>query len=891
MRRARGAGREQSPVRPVRAASAIFSLAVHLLPAGFRRAFGADIRRTFNDDAAEAYRRGGVVRLCRVTVSALADLAVDARSPLPGDSLMHAVSQDLRYAVRMMRRQPGFTVAAFAMLALGIGGNAAMFTLVNAALLRPLPYAAADRLVRVWGVRADLGEVRSNVNPNDAADWQKESPAIESLGTASTSAQPLTGAGDPVMVPVAFVSSGYLRTLQVSPALGRLFGTEHDSPGRETEIVITDGFWRGVLGGDANVLGRSVRLAELPCTIIGVLPPGFVSPGMRAGAEPQIWRPLVVAPDNRGGHFASAIARLRPGATIAEAQQQIGVVAERLSKEFPSTNFGQRARLEPLQEAIGGDARAPLLLLLGAVGIVLVIACANVASLLLARGTARRRELAVRGALGATRGRLVRQLLSESVTLAAAAAAGGIGVGYLVLAAVPAWLTDQMPTVMDTRMDVRVLAFTALLACITVILFGLAPAVVASRPDLRAALAAGTPGGGGGTGRQSTLVAVEAALAVLLLAGATLFLQSLARLHQVDPGFTTSHTLTFRVTLPRARYAEPPQRQAFYARLIERLSAQPDAVAAGGVNTSPLSGRSSCDSFALEDRAAPPAGQEPCAEVRVATPGYFAAMGIPLVGGRLLAESDVAAGQRVAVISDVMARRYWPAGNAVGQRFKWGSSEAKTPWLTVVGIIGNVRHFDLTEPPPDEVYMPLAQSSASAFTLAVRLTDDPAALRDRVRTLVGEIDPALPVAELRTTAEVVARSVALPAYRAQLLAGFAGLALVLALAGVYSLTAFQIAQRRREIGIRLALGATPREVKGMVARRSVRAVAIGCALGVAAAVPVMRVARTALYDVEPGDPASYLAAVLMLLATASVASYVPARRATRFDPVDTLRTD
>jgi putative ABC transport system permease protein len=879
---------------PVRLAARVFEVAMLRLPRPLRRSFDTDIREAFLDDARDAFRDGGTWRLIRVTSSAVADAVFGMRRPVAArrDSQVTSVWQDLRYAVRAFLRQPAFTLSAAGILTLGIGGNTAMFTLVNAAVLRPLPYPEPERLVRVWGARIDLGEFRNNVNPNDAADWLRESPALEALGVSTTTTQPMTGAGDPVMVPVALVSSGFLRTLRVAPAMGRLFVHEHDLPGREREIVITDGFWRRVLGADPNVIGSQVRLSDVACTVIGVLRPDFVSPGIRSAAEPQIWRPLVVSPDNRGGHFTQAIARLKPGASIAEAQAQVDAVAERLSRQFPSTNLGQRASLEPLHAAITRDARTAVLILMAAVAVVLLIACANISSLLLARATVRQREFAVRGALGASRGRIVQQLVTESLLLAGVAGLAGIGLGMLALQALPAWITEELPRVMAVTIDRRVLGFTLVVSVATVLLFAVIPAFAASRYDLRGTLAAGAPGAGAGTrGVQSALIVIEAALALVLLVGATLLIQSLGRLQKVDPGFTTAETLTFRIALPRARYGSVEQRNAFFEQLIGTLRALPGVRDAGGVNMSPLSGRHSCDSFGLADRPAPPAGQEPCAEVRVATPGYFGAMGIPLISGRQLALSDNRGSLPVAVIGESMARRYWPAGDAVGQRLKWGSVASDGPWLTIVGVIGDIKHFALNEPAPDEVYMPLAQRSASVFTIAVNRRGDPSAMRDDIRRVVRAKDPALPVAELFTTDELVSRSVALPRFRTELLSTFAALALLLAMVGIYSLMAFQVAQRRREIGIRLALGASPREVKRLIVARGMKSVGLGCAIGIAAAIPLMRVTSDILFGVTPGQPSAYVIGPALLILSALMASYVPVRRAVAVDPVSTMRVE
>jgi putative ABC transport system permease protein len=879
----------------VRIAAALVGAATRALPGAFRRAFGGDVREAFLDDASDAYRAGGSRRLIRTTVAALADIAdVGSHRQNPAAERrtrpLSGLAQDVSYALRTFRRQPAFTITAILMLAVGIGGNAAVFSLVNASLLRPLPYPGADRLVRVWGVRDHADAQRQPVNPNDAADWARGAAAIEALGVWTATTQPLTSAGDPMTIPVAFATSGFLPALQVSPAMGQDFGPEHDAPGRETDIVITDGFWRRVLGADPNVLGRTIRLADVACSIIGVLPPDFVSPGIPSGAEPQIWRLLVVAPDNRGGHFASAIARLRPDASLTEAQAQIDTVAEQLSRHFPSTNLGQRARLEPLREAIAGDSRPAMLLLMAAVAVVLLIACANVANLLLARAAVRQREIGLRGALGASRGRIVQQLMTESLMLAGVATLMGAGLGALALGSLPGWLSEQLPTVMQVTLDGRVVAFTAGLSVATVIVFGTLPAIIASRFDLRGTLAATAAGAGSPPRRlQAALVVVETALALVLLVSATLLVQSLARLQGVDPGFTKAQTLTFRVSLPRTRYPAPERRTAFLESLADRLASLPGVVSAGGVNTSPLSGRYSCDSFALADRPAPPDGQEPCAEVRVATPGYFEAMGIPLLTGRQLAPSDNPGTVPVAVIGDSMARRYWPGANPVGQRLKWGSLAADTPWLTIVGVVGDVKHFGLSEDAPDEVYMPLRQLSASAFTFAVRTDSDPLMLHLAVRAAVRDADPELPLSEVFTTRELVARSVALPVFRTTLLSVFAALALLLAMTGVYGLMAFHVVQRKREIGIRLALGAKPREIQRLVVGQGMTLAGVGCLAGLLAAVPAMTLTRSVLFGVTTDQPLPYLMGAVVLIAAALLASYVPARRASTVSPLDSIR--
>jgi predicted permease len=876
---------------PVRFAAAVFGLAARILPKKFNRAFGDDVRGEFLDEAMDAYRSGGSARLAKATMLALVDVARSRRTETlrPRGRRLTGFSQDLRYALRMFRRQPAFALTATLMLAVGIGGNTAVFSLVNAALLRPLPYPDSDRLVRVWGARGPNAD-RGPVSPVDAGDWARGAPALEGIAVWTSSSQPMTGAGDPTIVPVAFTTSALLPLLRVTPLMGSDFGPQHDAPGRENEILITRGFWHRVLGGNPAVIGSVVRLADVACTVIGVLPASFVSPGIRSSAEPQIWRPLVVDPGGRGAHFVAAVGRLRDGVSVSEAQAQLDLVTRRLEQQFPSTNTGQSAHLQPLRAALAADARTPMLMLMTAVGIVLLIACANVANLLLSNVEVREREIALRGALGASRGRIVRQLATESLLLAAAATALGSALGVLALRLVPAWVSDQLPAAITATLDPRALVVTVVFSFATVMVFGLMPALVASKFDVRGALASASAGGGvRRRPLQSVLVVAEAALALILLVSATMLVQSLTRLQRVDPGFTTAETLTFRLSLPRARYPEAPRRIAFLESVEQKLQALPGVVSAGGVNTSPLSGRYSCDSFALADRAAPPEGQEPCAEVKVASPGYFNAMGIPLIAGRHLAASDTSTTSQVAVISDSMARRYWPEGNPVGQRLKWGSLTSQTPWLTIVGVVGNVKHFGLGESAPDDVYMPLKQRSLSAITFAARVNGRADALQDAVRTVVREADPGLPVAEVLTTRQLVSKSVALPAFRTSLLAAFAILALVLSVTGVYGLMAFHVAQRRREIGIRLALGAHPHDVQRQVIAHGMALAGVGCLIGIAAAIPLMKLMRSLLFGVSATDPLAYVVATVLLGITALLASYIPARRVTAVSPVETIR--
>jgi putative ABC transport system permease protein len=893
---------------PVRTAVAVFDLVAAVLPGRFRTLFGPDVRDGFVDEALETYRRGGRVALAAVTIRGVTDLLISAwhiRTHRPAGSrrrdragasrgiLMNSLWQDLRYAVRTLRKQPGFTLIALLTLTVGIGANTAIFTVVNAALLRPLPYPQADRLVRVWGTSPTDRTERSNINPLDATDWAREVRAFESVGVWSTTTQPLTGTGDPIAIPVAFVTPGFFAALDAKAASGTLFGQEHARPGRDTEVVVSHAFWNGTLAADRSVIGRTLNLSDVTCTIIGVLPQSFVSPGASAAAEPQVWRPLVVPPDaSRGGHYARALARLAPGASLWDAQTQIDVVTARLAREYPSTNLDAAAHVEPLRDAIAGDARTPILVLMAAVGVVLLIACGNVANLLLARATARQREMALRGALGAGRARLTRQLMTESLLLGTLGGVCGIAFGLAAMASLPSWLARQVPLVMSADIDARVLAFTFVVSVVTAVLFGLAPAVQASRCDLRSTLTAGSDGRSTGSGRlQLLLLIAETALALVLLVAATLLVRSLVRLQHVDPGFDTANVMTFRVSLPRARYPLTERRNAFFAELTARIRQLPGVTASGGANMSPLTDRYSCDSFGLADRPAPPTGEEPCAEARVATREYFQAMGIPLTRGRLFGTGDNRTAPPVIIVNETMARKYWPAGDALGQRFKWGNVTSEDPWRTIVGVVGDVKHFALDADAAGEVYVPLEQSGPTTMTIAARTTRDPALLAGEIRGVIGALDPALPISEVFTTRQLVQRSTALQTFRTQLLTVFAIIALGLAVIGVYGVMAFFVAQRSQEIGIRLALGASPTDVRRLVVRRGMTAAMAGTVLGIAAAIPLTHVIEGLLFGVTPNDPVAYAFAPLLLLATALAASYVPARRATRVDPLTAMRAE
>lgn len=889
--------------RPVRLAIAAIAAVDRATGASRRYRAGDDLAEAFADEAAETFARRGAIALALAALAAAADLVVDGiayswrrprgrrRSPSRRRSQeppMRSFAQDLRFALRGIRRQPGFALAVVLTLSLGIAANGAIFTLCDAILLRPLPYPEPERLVRVF---SDWKGERGNVNPLDVEDWRR-APALADLGAWTRTSAAMTGAGEPEMISIGYATSGFFPTLRAGAALGRVAAAPAGG-GPPTELVLADGFWRRRFGGDPAIVGRSLTIAGDPYTVVGVLGRDFASPGTTAASEPQLWIPFVTdAQNGRGGHFMKSVGRLAPGASLELARAQLAEVSRRLERENPSTNHELVAMPEPLAADVAREGRPALLMLMAAVALVLLIACANVAHLLLARATARQREMAVRGALGAGRGRLVRQLLSESLVYSAIAGILGLAGAWLAIRALPSALTDALPANVSLALDVRGVGFTFAIAAAATALFGLAPAVSGTRADLRDALVSGARSTSVRAGRlQSALLVGETAIALVLLVGATLLVQSLARLERVDPGFDTGSVLTFRISLPRARYPATETRNALFLRLAERLAALPGVEAAGGVNMAPLSQRSSCDSFGLADRPAPPDGEEPCAEARVATADYFRAMGIRRLAGRGFEPADTADGAQVVIVSESMAKKYWPAGDALGQRLKWGSVASDDPWRTIVGVVADLKFFGLDADPVPEIYVPVGQGGTFSLTWAARTSRDPAALAAEARRAVAELDPELPLYEVQTTRQLVDRSTVLPRFRTDVLGAFAAIALLLALVGIYGVMAFYVAQRSREIGIRMTLGATPREVRALVMRRGMAAAAVGAGLGLVAAVPLVRLLRGMLFGVEASNPTAFVAAPLLLLATALVASLLPARRATRVDPVVAIRAE
>jgi putative ABC transport system permease protein len=802
---------------------------------------------------------------------------------------METFRQDLHYALRCLYRNRGFTAVAVLTLALGIGANSAIFSIINAVLLRPLPYPESDRLVAMFGVWEGQ---RTTVSPPNFLDLRQQTKTLEDVAAFDASEVTITGAGEPLRVEGCEVSASFFDVLRVPPLLGRTFAPDENEPGKDKVAVLAYGLWQQRFGGREDIVGSTISIDGTPLTIIGVMPRGFSYP-----AEMNLWQPIAYDEDTRGARgawYLRVVGRLRPGVSPEQAASEIATLGAALEKQYPRHNAGLAFSTDRLHESIVRRLRPALLVLIGAVGLVLLIACANVANLLLARALARETELAVRTAMGAGRGRLVRQLLTESLALGMAGGLAGLLLAFWGADLLVTLQPEGIPRLNEVTIDRTVVSFTLGISVLTGLLFGAAPALQITRRSLAAALKDG--GRGAITSRRSahmrgTLVIAEMALALMLLAGAGLLIKSFGRLQSVDPGFRPAETLSFETSLPRTVYSTDAQIVAFYERLLERMRTTPGVRSAGAVMALPLSGANFSISF--RDIGKPRTAQDPTMEVRVATPGYFSTLGIPLQHGRSLDERDTLHTPLVAVVSETAARRYFPDGEAIGKRIElgWGRGTGNRWTGEIVGIVGDVRELGLDEEHPAEIYLPMAQWPVGRMTMVARTAVPPLTLADQMKAAVREIDANLPVSNLRTVDEVVARSIAQPRFYMMLLAVFAAVALTLAAIGIFGVMSYTVSQRTREIGIRMALGARGGSVVTMVVRQAMALAGAGLAVGLVAALAVSRTMTTLLFDLSPTDPLTFATVGVVLALVAFVASYVPARRAARVNPIVALRAD
>ena len=799
---------------------------------------------------------------------------------------------DLRYAVRMQRKNPGFTIVAVIALALGIGANTAIFSVVNTVLLRPLPYKDPERLVMVWEEATKAGYPQDTPTAANFVDWRDQNQVFEGMAAMTDTSFNLTGSGDPERLEGRRVSTSLFPLLGVEPQIGRVFTAAEDQPGSERVVVLSYGLWQRRFGGDAGIVGKTLTLNGAGYTVVGVMPARFQFPT----ADDEVWVPIAFTQEeatNRGRHYLQVVARIKPGVTLAQAQADMSTIATRLQQQYPESNTDLGAVITPLHEHLVGDIKPALLILLGAVGLVLLIACANVANLLLARAAVRQKEIAVRVALGARRQRLIRQFLTESVFLSTLGGLVGLVIAYAGLLILKAFIPENISQARAISIDYKVLGFTLLVSVATGLIFGLAPAIQSVRFNQIETLKEGgrdAATGGSGKRLRGLLVMAEVAISLVLLIGAGLLINSFLRLRNVDPGFNPENLLTMKIVLPDLKYEEKAQRSAFYSELIQRLQSIAGVKSAAVTTNLPLYQQGNSISVTIEGRPEPPPGQELIVVTRMISPGYFDTMSIPLSKGRQLTDQDTDNSPNVVVISETMARRFWPGEDAVGKRIAIGRIRSPEDWIQVIGVVKDVRQFELNADPKPQMYLTYRQYGFfDARDLVVKTDVDPASMASTVRKAVWEIDKDQPVSNIRTMETILADSIARQRFSMLLLAIFASVALVLAAVGIYGVMSYSVAQRTHEIGIRMALGAQTSAVLKLAVGYGMKLVVAGIAIGLIAAFALTRVMSTLLFGVTATDLTTFTLISLLLVAVAAIASYIPARRATKVSPIIALR--
>jgi predicted permease len=817
---------------------------------------------------------------------------------------------DLRYAVRVFARTPGFTAAAVLSLAIGIGVNTSIFSVTNALLLRPLPYRDADRLAILWNRSPGLNITQDWFSTAQYFDVKEAHHGFEDLAIAIGRTANLTGGtGEPERIGTILMSSNLLPMLGASPLLGRLFVAEEDVPGHAPSAILMHSAWERRFGRDPQVIGKSITLNGAPHVIAGVLPPSFTLPHenlptLYGGEFGEILLPLPLAPSAstiRTREDYNIVGKLKRGVSVRQAQAEMDTITARLRRDHPEvypSNGGLTFGIVPMLDQVVGDVRLTLATLIAAVGFVLLIACANVANLLLARAVARQKEIALRTALGASRARVLRQLLTESVFLALCGGALGVALSAWSLQWIHLLGTKSIPRLNEIAIDVRVLLFTMLLSLGSGILFGLAPALRISRVDLQESLKDASRGSAGasavwGRGRnaRSLLVAAELALSVVLLIGAGLLIRSFASLLQVAPGFNPKNILTLNLTMAGGKYNDARLALDTYRQLWDRLERLPGATAAGGVSVIPLGSVWAWGPITVEGRTPPPGENFINADERVVGGHYFQAMEIPLLRGRLFNEHDTLDAPRVIIVDQYMADQLWPGQDPIGKRVRNGGLNSTSPWLTVVGVVGRIKQYTLDVDSRIAFYFPQTQAVQRGMNVVVRSSADPASLTSAVKAEIRALDPDLPLYDVRTMEQRVDASLATRRFSMTLLGVFAAVALVLATVGVYGVMAYLVNQGTREIGIRIALGATQRGIVGLVVRRGMTLAFTGVAIGLLGALAVTRLLSSFLFGVRATDPITFVAIAVLLTLVAMLATFIPARRAARIDPMVSLRCD
>ena len=804
------------------------------------------------------------------------------------------LGQDVRYALRMLAKNPAFTAIAVVALALGIGANTAIFSVVNAVLLRPLPFKHPEQLVMAWENAAHLGFPKDTPSPANFLDWQKQAQSFSGMAAMAERAFNLTGIGEPERLEGRRISANLFDLLGVPALLGRSFVAEDDQPGSHV-VLLSYSLWQRRFGSDPGVIGRALALNGESYTVVGVMPRFLQLPGYSTRND-QLWVPIAFPQEEasqRGNHFLEVIARLKPGITLRQAQAEMETIATRLAQQYPIYNMRRGAVVVPLHEQVVGDIKPALLVLLGAVGFVLLIACANVANLLLARAAVRQKEIALRLALGASRSRLTRQFLTESVLLAIFGAGLGLLLAWIGIRILGTFLPPSISQIEPINIDGTVLIFTALAAVLTGIAFGLAPAIHGSHLNLNDTLKeSGRDSAGGVKGHRARglLVIGEVAISFVLLIGAGLLINSFFHLRKLDPGFRADHLLTMKVDLSEVKYPDRDHRAGFFDEVIRRVRALPGVQSAAVANNLPLTYNGDSMTVSIEGLPDPPPDQQLDVIYRVIGPGYFRTMGIPIIHGRDFTEQDEGDAKDVVVISEKTAEHFWPGQDPIGKRLKPGLSTSNSPWREVIGIVKDVRQNDLIAPPKMQMYLSYRQlKNIPANALVVRTTIEPISLAGSVRNAIWSVDKDQSVADIDTMDHIVAEAVARQRFSMFLLGFFAAVALLLASVGIYGVMSYSVAQRTREIGIRMALGARRADVLQMTVKDGLKLVGAGMLLGVMAAFVLTRVMATLLYGISATDPITFLGISVVLLAVAILASYVPALRATKVDPMIALR--
>jgi putative ABC transport system permease protein len=852
----------------------IVAVASRLVPRPLRREFRAEWEAELATDASFTRAAGAVP-----------DAWFLFRQQWSPDML----TQDVRCAFRLLARRKTYTALVILTLAIAIGATTAVFSAIDAVLVRPLPYPEPSRLVTVWENDRLNRKPRYPVAPANWDDWRTQTQAFDNVAAyIDGGGAPLSAGGDPFRATVPVVSTNFFEVMGVRPMLGRTFARGDATPPGHRVLVLSFQAWQNHLGSDAGVIDRTVSFAEVPYRIVGVMPRGFEFPVRGADA----WRPLAETPQTlqtRAQHFLDVIGRLKPGVSLAEARRDLEEVASRAQKQYPGTNDQRGTTIAPLQEAIAGDLRTPLLLLGGAVVILLIIGAVNVANLMLVEAAARRREIALRAAVGADRFRIFRQLIVEGLILALGGGALGVALAWGAVVVVARAAVDYVPRAYQIAIDGRVLAFALAVSAATGLVFALAPALLASRADVQHELREGARGAVGGSRRlRNTFVVVEFAAAVVLVIGAGLLLRSFWNIMRVQPGYASDHVLVASIELPR-RYDTGPAITHFYSDLLMRLDGRPLISAAGLVNNLPVSGNAWTSWLTIENRPRP-AGEPPEVGYRAASPGYFSALRIPILEGRSLADTDTPESMKVAVVNRALADKFFPNRSAVGARIRLGPNP-NAAWREIVGVVGNIRHAGPETEPAPEVFLPMAQDVNGNMSLAVRGDGDTAILADAVRETVRAVDPGVTVWQMRPLDRMVDDHLAPRRLSLWLVQGFAAVALALALIGIYGVLSYTVTQRVPEIGVRMALGADARGIRRMVVRDGLRLALPALFAGTLAALLLTRLAQSMLFDVSPADPATYAAVIAASAAVAILACYLPARRASRVDPLTAIRSE